>query len=184
MEMRPIVLLFVRLMIVASEHAPFNIDELDRSISPADDFFSFVNARWLNQTVLPLSKTILGGIYRMTDENQFKLKTMLDNFIRTENVTHSNHNRSIHQQLTDFYRVGLDEQAIERAGIEPLRATLTELERIEHRSALIEFVLDWYQQTNQDLLVHFEVQSDHRNASTNAVVWLVRQESTDVRTCH
>lgn len=115
--------------------------DFDWSIRPNDNFFMFVNGRWINRTTIPSSEVEWGGIYTMKYENKYKLKKILDDLIRNENkeLLYSNH--SIERQLIDFYLSGLDEQAIEHAGIEPLKETLIELQNIQTYQELITFLL-------------------------------------------
>jgi putative endopeptidase len=164
-------LLFV--IIINGENL-FDITDLDWSIRPTDNFFMFVNGRWINRTTIPLSETEWGGIYTMKYENKYKLKKILDDLIRNEKIE-SYSSRSIKRKLTDFYLSGLDEQAIERVGIEPLKKTLIKLQDIKTYQELIMFILNWYKKMNQGLIFEFDVCADERNTSIYMVNWRVRK---------
>lgn len=109
----------------------------------------------------------------MKYENNYKLKKILDDLIRNENSETLYANHAVKQKLTDFYLVGLDEQTIERVGIEPLRRTLINLENIPNYQDLILFILHWYKKTNRGLIFEFDVYPDERNTSVYMANWRV-----------
>ena len=169
-----VALFFVALTVVGG-HGSFDVHDLDWSIRPADNFFLFVNGRWLNKTSIPPSQTIVGGIFQTKHENNVKLKIILDDLLRNEDPRHPYPARSVHQQLADFYRAGLDTEAIEQTGLEPLRETLLELEQVSTYQELLVFVAKWYQEMNKDILFEFEVSPDSQNSSIYTIQWKVNR---------
>jgi putative endopeptidase len=151
----------------------FNVNDLDRSIRPTDDFFTFVNGKWVNQTIIPSSQTEWGGVFTMTYNTLLQLKGILDELTRNATSESPHPVDSVSRQLSDLYLAGLDVQTIEQVGIEPLRKTLIQLHKINTYQELIMFVLNWYKQTNQGLIFDFDVASDERNSSVNMVIWRV-----------
>lgn len=134
----------------------------------------FVNGRWLNETIIPSSETEYGGMYQIRFENKYKLKKILDDLIRNEKSQSLYVNHVVKQKLTDFYLAGMDEQAIERTGIEPLKKTLINLQNLQTYQDLILFVLHWYKKTNRGLLFDFDVAPDERDTSVYMPNWRVR----------
>jgi len=151
----------------------FDLDDLNWSIRPTDDFFTFVNGRWLNQTVIPPSQTDWGGIYIMSYNTLFRLKGILDEL--TENGTSESPHPvdSVRRKLADLYLSGLDEQTIEKLGVQPLKETFIQLENVKTYQELIMFILDWYKKMNKGLLFQFEVYADEKNSSINMATWKV-----------
>ena len=142
----------------------------------------FANGRWLNQTIIPSSETEYGGIYQVKFDNKYKLKEILDDLIRDEKRDSLYANHPVKQKLTHFYRAGLDEQAIERAGIEPLKKTLTNLQNLHTYQDLIMFVLNWYKKSNDGLIFEFDVIPDERDTSVYMPAWRVRNLSERIET--
>ena len=159
--------------IIVGGHGSFDVNDLDRSIRPTHNFFLFVNGRWLNKTSIPPSQTIYGGLYQTEQENTLKLKTILDDLIRTEDPQHPYPAHSIQQQLADLYRAGLDVDAIDRADLEPLRETLVELKEISTYEQLLVFVAKVYREMNTGILFDFNVTPHSRNSSINLIQWHV-----------
>ena len=166
--------------IIVGGHGSLDVHDLDWSTSPTNNFFLFVNGRWLNKTSIPPSHTIYGGLYQIKDESTLKSKTILDDLLRTEDPQHPYPAHSIQQQLADFYRAGLDVDAIERTGLEPLRESLMELKEIATYEQLIVFVAKVYREMNTDILFDFMVTPHSRNSSINMIQWKV---SRAVRWC-
>jgi len=171
--MQSILVFLLLFVIIVNVQGLFDITDLDWSIRPTDNFFNFVNGRWINRTTIPLSEIEWGGIYTMNYENKYKLKKILDDLIRNEKIESSYSSHSIKRKLTDFYLSGLDEQAIERVGIEPLKKTLIKLQDIKTYQELIMFILNWYKKMNHGLIFEFDVCPDERNTSIYMVTWRV-----------
>ena len=170
--MRSILLLLLLFMITVSVQGLFDINDLDWSTHPNDNFFMFVNGRWINRTTIPPSQSIWGSIHKTQYENTYQLKRILDDLLRHDR-RESYPVDSIKRKLTDFYISGLDEKAIEHAGIEPLKETLIQLQNIETYQELIMFILNWYKKMDQGLIFAFDVCVDDRNSSVYMANWRV-----------
>jgi len=150
-----------------------DIKDLDRSIRPTDDFFSFVNNRWLNQTNIPKTEVAWGSLFTMQHENKYLLENLLNDLIRNESIDELNVHPSIKRRLTDFYLAGLDEQAIDDAGLEPVRNLLVQLKHVRTYEQLLTFICNVYKRLNTGLIFHFEVLPDDRNTSIYMADWQV-----------
>jgi putative endopeptidase len=170
--MRSMLLFLLLFIIIVNIQGLFNSNDLDWSIRPTDNFFMFANGRWMNRTSIPPSQTVWGGIFQMQYENTYKLKRILDTLIRHEKRETYPIN-SAKRKLTDFYTSGLDEKAIERAGIEPLKETLLNLQNVQTYQELITFILNWYKKMDHGLIFYFDVCVDDRNSSVYMVDWRV-----------
>jgi len=175
MQSISVYLLFILIIfqIPINEQTFFDLNDLDRSIPPTDDFFTFVNGRWLNETIIPPSQTQWGSTSTMAYETLFKLKDILDELTRNGTSESPHPGDSVQRKVADLYLSGLDEQNIEKLGIQPLKETFIQLENINTYQELIMFILDWYKKTDQGLLFKFDVHGDERNSSINMAVWRV-----------
>lgn len=165
------------LLLVYGKKTYFHPKDFDWSIRPTDDFYTFVNGPWIEQTIIPPSSTEWGSVYTVTYETIFQLKTILDELTQNGTTGSPHPIGSAHRKLTDLYLAGLDEQTIELVGIEPLKDTLVQLQNVQTSRELIFFLLDWYKKTDQGLLFHFDVNADERDTSVNIPVWKVNSSS-------
>jgi putative endopeptidase len=168
-----LLLLFPFFIIPVNGESFFDINDLDWSIRPTDDFFTFANGRWLNRTIIPPSQTEWGSVYTMSYENLNRLKGILDDLTNNGTSETPHPIGSVQRKLGDLYLAALDEQTIERINIEPLRETLIQLENVITYQELIMFILNWYKKMNEGFIFQFDVYADERNTSINMPVWRV-----------
>jgi putative endopeptidase len=163
----------ISFQIPVNEQTFIDTNDLDWSIRPTDDFFTFVNGRWINRTIIPPSQTDWGGISTMSYETLFKLKEILDELTRNGTSESPHPVDSVQRQLADLYLAGLDEKTIEQIALQPLQETFLRLKNIHTYQELIMFILEWYKKTDQGILLEFDVRADDRNSSINMAIWTV-----------
>lgn len=174
--LRTVVYTFLSLLYLQIQiHGETIIDftDIDRSIRPGDDFFTFINGHWMNRTQIPPSETQWGSIYTMNSDTRLRLKGILDDLTQNGTSVSPHPHGSPRRQLSELYLAGLDEQAIEKAGLQPLEQTLIQLNQIQTYQELILFLIQWYKQSNQEVIFRFEVMPDNRNSSINMAHWIV-----------
>ncbi len=90
---------------------------IDSTVSPGDDFFQFVNGRWLKENPVPDDKTSWGVFHVLIEENKDKIKTIIDDAENDKTAEEG----SSKKKIGDFYASGMDTLSIEKAGITPLK---------------------------------------------------------------
>ncbi|MFX9101131.1 M13 family peptidase, partial [Acinetobacter baumannii] len=71
---------------------------IDSAIKPGDDFFVFVNGKWLDTAKIPATETGVGAFLDVYNQTKGRIKTIL------EDVSKGNQNAgSIEQKVGDFY---------------------------------------------------------------------------------
>ena len=151
----------------------FDNDDLDWFTSPADDFFQFVNGRWINRTTIPPSQVGWGGAFTMENENLERLKTLLDELTSNGTSASSYPVDSVKRKLGDLYLAALDVSAVEQTAMAPLEGTLRQINSASTYEELISVVLNWYKRSDRGLIFDFEVSADGRNSSVNMAIWKV-----------
>jgi putative endopeptidase len=101
----------------------FDLANLDRSISPCDDFFHFAAGGWIKNNPIPPAYSRWGTFNKLTDHNQDVLKTILEEGSADKAAKPG----SNWQKIGDYYASCMDTAAIDAAGIKPLEP---EFERI------------------------------------------------------
>ena len=98
---------------------------LDTTINPADDFFKYANGGWIKMNPIPGDQTSWGiaGVIQDTLFNRL-LKI-------NEEALAKKSTKGTDQQIGDFWYSGMDTNAIEKAGIEPLREELNKISAIQ-----------------------------------------------------
>lgn len=134
---------------------------MDKAVKPGDDFFEYANGVWMKKTEIPASESGWGSFYTLYNDNQKKLKSILE---KTAQKKQSK--GSLEQKVGDLYAAGMDTAAIEKAGIAPLQPVLNKLASVKDYKGLISFLSDGYKD-GYGYLFAMGVGPDDRNSSVN-----------------
>ena len=133
----------------------------DSSVKPGDNFYLYVNGKWIKNTPIPPTETRIGSfldVYNVTKEH---VKGILVDVSKGGAPA-----GSIEQKVGDFYAAGMDSATIEKRGYDPIKPTLQEIDGISDVKGIVAFIAK--QQTkNNDILYAPYVGSDDKNSSIN-----------------
>jgi predicted metalloendopeptidase len=104
---------------------------MDKSVKPGDDFFGYMNGRWLKTAPIPSDRTY-NGIDVAIDET---LKPRLRGIVEAAAQPRAERTPS-EQRIGDLYASYLDEKTIAAKGIEPIRADLAAIDGLKANSDL------------------------------------------------
>ena len=104
-------------------HSGIALANMDASVRPGEDFFSYVNGTWLAETEIPADKSSYSVFASLNDESQDNVKIIIE-----ESATGDFAKGSDEQKVGDLYRSFMDMERRDARGMEPLRP---ELERID-----------------------------------------------------
>ena len=99
--------------------AAVDLAAIDHSVRPQDDFFIFANGTWLKNTQIPADQLGWGSFYELADRTQKNLRAICEDAQKNSAAP-----RSPEQMVGDFYASGMDEAAINAAGIKPIQSEL------------------------------------------------------------
>ena len=105
----------------------------DQNIRPADDFYRYVNGKWLNEAEIPAEKSSYGVINELFDENEKQLKAIVEEISKLENLPPG----SDQQKIRDLYLSFMAVEKREPLGIEPITDDLQVVDAIKNRDELI-----------------------------------------------
>ena len=93
-----------------------NLDNRDETIKPGDNFFKYVNGKWLETTEIPEDRSNYGGFGILRDISEARVKVIIE-----EVAAKSNAKGTDEQKIGDFYAAFMDVDAIEEADLAPCK---------------------------------------------------------------
>ena len=109
---------------------------IDQSVNPADDFYSYANGAWMKNTEIPASETRWGSFNLLEDFNKNALHGLLDEAAAIKNAPKN----SPKQMVGDMYRTGMDVDVIEKAGITAIQDQLNQINAIKDFNSLMNYI--------------------------------------------
>jgi putative endopeptidase len=97
----------------------FNPADLDRSVKPGDDFFAFVNGKWLAKEEIPPAYAYSGVALALRLDAERKVRAIVD-----EMAAGTYPEGSLEWKVGQAYKAYLDTAAIEAAGMAPAKPYL------------------------------------------------------------
>ncbi len=114
----------------------FGIDtaQIDTDVAPGDDFFKYVNGKWLASFEMPADKSRYGVFDKLRDGAEADIRALVDELAKTDAAPGTNA-----QKVGDLYTSWMDEATIEARGLEPVQPRLDAIAAISSREDLIPF---------------------------------------------
>ena len=122
---------------VAAQPGGHGIDlaSMDRSVKPGDDFYGYANGTWLKTHEIPADRPAYGAGSILIDKTREQVRTLIQDAAKA-NPPHG----SDAQKVGDYYASYLDEAAIERKGLAPLKADMAKIAAIKDKQTLSSYL--------------------------------------------
>jgi len=112
-----------------------DLQYMDTSIAPGDDFYRYVNGIWLSNTEIPADQSNYGAFTALADEAEENLRTIIEEAAATDAAVGSDL-----QKVGDFYQSFMNENLIETLGINPLAESLAEISAADDKAELMQVI--------------------------------------------
>ena len=107
------------------------MQNLDKTVKPADDFYQFATGGWQKNHPLPAAYSRFGSFDQLAEDNNKRINDIL-----AELQKKSYKKGTIEQKLSDFYKQALDMESRNKAGIAPVKPLLDEMEAAKSKADL------------------------------------------------
>ena len=121
----------------APELGTFGLEtaDFDESVDPGDDFYRYVNGRWLDTFEIPAEFSNYGSFTLLFERSEERVRDIIEDAAGSEAAP-----GSLMQKIGDTYASYLDQDAIDAAGLAPVRDQLEAYDALQtHEDVALAF---------------------------------------------
>ena len=133
-------------------------ENFDHHVTPGQDFYRYVNGRWLDQTQIPEDKADYGVFTILADRSREQVRTIITDISRETSVDKDTE----HQKIRDLYLSFMDLETIERKGLSALEPSFRDIDAISDLKELSRYFAN-AAKTGVDLPFGIQALNDFKN---------------------
>ena len=120
----------------APRYRPWGLElqNMDASVKPGDDFYAYALGTWLRDHAIPADKAGAGYNYDLPDEIEGQVRQIVESAAATPSTPTA-------RQVGDFYAAWMDEKAVEARGLAPLKPWLAKIDAVGTRPQLVQLMM-------------------------------------------
>ena len=163
--MKKVLTMMVFAMMTATASAQLksgiNMNDLDKSVRPADDFYEYACGGWMKANPLPAAYSRFGSFDRLGEDNNKRI-----NGILKELQENSYPVGTVEQKLSDLYKLAMDSARREKDGLAPVMPLIQRMEAAKTKEQLFAIQLEMMPYGDAELFVAY-IGADEKNATQN-----------------
>ncbi|MDX1719467.1 MAG: M13 family metallopeptidase N-terminal domain-containing protein, partial [Salegentibacter mishustinae] len=140
-----------------------NLAYMDTTVAPQDDFFKYVNGKWVDSTEIPSDQTTWGSFMELRERTDEDAMALLESASKNDSLDPS----SDQAKAVYLYNTIMDTVARNEKGVEPVKPYLEKVEAISNKEDLQDFLTEMQQYGGAGFF-SFGVRSDAKNSNMNA----------------
>lgn len=109
------------------KYPAFDVQNMDTTVKPGDDFFVYTNGTWLKNNPIPADKNSKNVFDELVERNRANIKEILTDAATSKNITPGSNK----QKIGTFYNAGMDTVKIDEQGIAPIKMFFDKIESIK-----------------------------------------------------
>ena len=163
--MKKVFVMMALAMMTASASAQLksgiNLNDLDQTVRPADDFYEYACGGWMKVNPLPAAYSRYGSFDRLGEDNNKRI-----NGILKELQENSYPAGTVEQKLSDLYKLAMDSARREKDGLAPVMPLIQRMEAAKTKEQLFAIQLEMMPYGDAELFVAY-IGADEKNATQN-----------------
>lgn len=115
-----------------------DVENMDLSVSPKDDFYNYVNGGWMKNTTIPDDEARWGSFLELRDRNNQMTLALVDKALATKDIDLNSDKGKVIQ----FFNSGMNAEKLNKEGIEPIKPLLAKIDAISNKEQLFDFLIE------------------------------------------
>lgn len=149
--------------VFSQEYKAINLDYMDQSVRPQDDFYNYVNGNWMKTVTIPSDRARWGSFDELREKTDIAVLEILKS---TLEGTHPKGSDA--QKIADLYRSYVDFEARNKVGLQPIQKQLADINSIRNLKDLEAYLLKYGKEGGNPFYGGF-VSAHLKNSKINAV---------------
>lgn len=116
---------------IAQNKSGIKMENLDKTVKPADDFYMFATGGWQKLNPLPAAYSRFGSFDQLQEDNNKRINSILGELEKKKFAE-----GSTERKLSDFYKLAMDVDRRNNEGIAPVKPILDEMENAKTKDDL------------------------------------------------
>ncbi len=145
-----------------------HLANMDTLVKPGDNFYKYVNGKWLEKTPVPEEYSRYGVFNELQDDNYEALRSIFEAAAADKNAKQG----SMNQKIGDFYATGMDVEKINKDGINPLNKDLKAIDNLKSKDELLKYVAHMHKMGVFPMFIIF---ADQDEKNSEMVIGMLNQ---------
>ena len=123
----------VILLLAIGPATALNLHDMDTSVNPGKDLFSYANGKWIEQNPIPADRPWYTSVSEVQNSVNDRIKDIIEDAAAHPN-TSDGYERGL---IGTFYSTALDQNLANQVGIEPIRPLLDQIASADSREEIV-----------------------------------------------
>ena len=141
-----------------------NTNLMDKSVDPADDFFRYVNGKWLDNTEIPADRTRWGSFDELRKKTDEDVMLIIKEALNDKSIK----SNSDQGKALSLYKSILDTVTRNKQGISPLQPYLNRINQVKNANEVVALVTEMEPQAGIGFFGSY-IGTDAKNSTRNVV---------------
>ena len=146
-----------------SKQQALELNLMDTSVRPQDDFYNYVNGTWMKTAKIPADKPSWGSFTQLRETTDNNSLGLLDNILKENFATGSEG-----QKIQALYQTYMDMNKRNADGLNPIKGDLAKIDGIKNLADLQKYLIDATKRGDNSFY-EWGVDGDLKNSKMNAV---------------